>query len=263
LPKKKRKSASNHSEPGIGCKFLINKFGNVPDGGPIQVGHVLFLFTDNDKSVAKTIRAVAQKLQVPCKIRPHQMKAVTADILKHFAHLSREQEMKDFAAICHGPFTSYSIIHIPDTPEGHNVGSGNEETEMEVDQPVPDVQSSPELHPSKPAFGPSTPYKAVSSPSTPSKSVSGLSTPSELPIPSTPSVCTRSTEKVTPRKLILRKRLDFVSQTKMAMKKRYHRTVKGLRSNLDLQKLTQIKYLKQEIKRKRLMISVRMLSLHS
>ena len=70
-----------------------------------------------------TIRAVVEKLRIHCIIKPHEMKAVTVDVLGRFLHLTRENEMRTFAEICRVPFTSYRItsneeMEVSQSPSG-------------------------------------------------------------------------------------------------------------------------------------------------
>ena len=62
---------------------------------------------------------------------------------------------------------------------------------------------------------------------------------------------------MTPRKIVMKKRLDFVSQTKDAMKRRYHTVVKELRTKLNTPKRAQIGYLNQDIKRKKVSLAIK------
>ena len=61
-----------------------------------------------------------------------------------------------------------------------------------------------------------------------------------------------SGQVLTPRKVLLRKRLHFVSNRRRAEKKRYLKRVRKLRANIDIQRVNQIKYLNQDIERKKL-----------
>jgi hypothetical protein len=71
----------------------------------------------------------------------------------------------------------------------------------------------------------------------------------------TPRSSVRSSRRqlynLTPRKLKMKKRLEFVSQTNIAMKERHTNTVKKLQSQINTQKLNRMKYLNQDISRKK------------
>ena len=56
---------------------------------------------------------------------------------------------------------------------------------------------------------------------------------------------------VTPRKLKLKKRLDFMKSVRSAEKNRYKKKLKEYVDQLNVLKVSQIKYLKQEINRKK------------
>ena len=58
-------------------------------------------------------------------------------------------------------------------------------------------------------------------------------------------------EPDTPRKLKLKRRLDFVTETKTTMIRKYKKRVSMLQSAVDFQKIHQIKYLHQDINRKK------------
>ena len=78
-----------------------------------------------------------------------------------------------------------------------------------------------------------------------------------ITIISTNPCCSRDNTTLTPRGHKLQKRLHFVSKLRSDMKKRYMKAVKNLRSQLDVQRTTQIKYLNQELKRKQMALSAK------
>lgn len=61
----------------------------------------------------------------------------------------------------------------------------------------------------------------------------------------------------TPKKIQLRKRLDFVTKSKVDMKKQYKVKVAKLKSTINFAKVNQIKYLSQDIRRKKNMLTKR------
>ena len=58
----------------------------------------------------------------------------------------------------------------------------------------------------------------------------------------------RSATQITPRKVKLKKRLDFVTKSKLQMQQKYHENIKGLKAKL--KKPDRVKHLNQVIKRK-------------
>ena len=88
--------------------------------------HMLYIFNQNEKSAARTVRAVVEKLRIDCVIKVHEIKAVTVDIFCRFLYPTRDNEMRTFAVICRLPFTSYHII----SSEGEALVDRNEEKEV-------------------------------------------------------------------------------------------------------------------------------------
>ena len=75
---------------GVGEKYLTKYFRDFPehDHSQLKIGHVLHLYFQNERSVAKTMHAFAQRLNLRCS--PRQIRRVTVDVLKRFKHLSRQ-----------------------------------------------------------------------------------------------------------------------------------------------------------------------------
>lgn len=133
-----KKKKPINAKPGKARQFLTENFGFIQEGGPLSVGHVLFLFTENERSVAKTIRSVTEKLGVPCEILPHRMKAVT-DILNYYKNIQREHDMENFVKVCGEPFTSYTITAVTE-PELADVST--QALEPRPSEPVPSTSAS-------------------------------------------------------------------------------------------------------------------------
>ena len=85
-----------------------------------MIGNILSIFNQNEKSVARTIWVVVEKLRIDCVIKAHEMKTVTVDIFGRFLHLTRDKEMKTSAEICLVPFTRQLIplLEFVDIPGG-------------------------------------------------------------------------------------------------------------------------------------------------
>ena len=234
-PRKKRKVVPEKT--GKTRQYLMDNFCHVPDDvNALKNGHMLFIFFANDQSIAKTIRTVKETLQ--CRILPHQLVTLLGKSIHKFRNLSRDSDMEKFSTVCSEAYTGFTP---PDEPE-----------------PGPSMPGEPEPGPSmpgEPAPGPSMPGEPEPGPSMPGEPEPGPSTPQEPnPVP-TPSSRSSQRQPLTPREMKLKRRLDFVSQTKRSMKQNYLQTVRELRSQIDTQKLQKIKYLKQEINRKNISIA--------
>jgi len=82
----KKKKSLPPTKPGVARQYLVDHYSPINDQD-LKMGHVFLLLMEQDKSVAKTIRAVRDIL--PCIIRPNDMKTVLNN-LNSFKHLSRE-----------------------------------------------------------------------------------------------------------------------------------------------------------------------------
>ena len=71
-PKKKRRVLP--SKPGRTRQYLTDNFGTVPNRD-VQIGHVLFLYIENDRSFVGTIRAI-QHYVASSNFTPRQLKSL-------------------------------------------------------------------------------------------------------------------------------------------------------------------------------------------
>ena len=92
------------AKPGAARQYLMNTYSPISDRD-LKMGHVFLILMEQDKSVARTVRAVNEVF--PCIIRPNDMKSVL-NTLNSFKHLGREKEMQDFVQCCSEPFTLYT-----------------------------------------------------------------------------------------------------------------------------------------------------------
>ncbi|XP_041362917.1 L-threonine dehydratase catabolic TdcB-like isoform X1 [Gigantopelta aegis] len=103
-PKKKRRTLPP-VKPGIARRHVTKNFSALPGDGICRNGHVLFMYIENERSAAKTIRAVVDRFG----FRPTHMQIdtlVTRSIEK-FKCLSREVEKQRFDDICREVFRRY------------------------------------------------------------------------------------------------------------------------------------------------------------
>ena len=130
---------------GVGEKYLTKYFRDFPehDHSQLKIRHVLHLYFQNERSVAKTMHAFAQRLNLRCS--PRQIRRVTVDVLKRFKHLSRQNEMTSFAEICNESFTSYTVILDESDFTAGNRSGENEVLHQDLQETVPGpiVQTSP------------------------------------------------------------------------------------------------------------------------
>ena len=60
-------------KPGAARQYLMNTYSPISDRD-LKMGHVFLILMEQDKSVARTVRAVNEVF--PCIIRPNDMKSV-------------------------------------------------------------------------------------------------------------------------------------------------------------------------------------------
>ncbi len=231
--RKPRRRAPPPAKPGRALQHLKEFYSSSPsEREDLKIGHVLLLFCDHEKSVAKTIRAFCELLPATC---------TTANLVKpiikqfeSYKNLARETEKLQFVDFCDKPFTAFS------SPE-------QQEPEESISQPQnPDPVA---VQDGTFELGPSS---QQTSDSIPGPSGGPRPSPDSVPGPSGvrgPSPRLRVGE-LTPRKLKLKRRNIFISHQLSTEKKRYQKRIKDLREKVNIQKVNQIKYLNQDIKRK-------------
>ena len=240
---------------GAGEKHVTKCYRHFPEKNlsQLKVGHILYMYFQNERSVAKTIHAFAQRFN-PLRCTPHHIRRVTVDVLKRFKHLSRQKEMASFAKICKESFTSYSVIGL-DLDESELTASRSGENEVSH-QDVQEIVRGPNVHHQdiqEIVPGPSVHHQDIQE-ALPGSSVhqniqetvpgpivqrSPSIPPETLPeqtitgsplitIISTNPCCSRDNTTLTPRGHKLQKRLHFVSKLRSDMKNRYMKAVKNL-----------------------------------
>ena len=208
---------------GAARQHLLKDYSPIPDR-ELKMGHVFLLLMQHEKSIAGTIHAVNNLLT--CCVHPNDMKKVLNQ-LNGFKHLGRESEMEDFVQCCSEPFTMFvSTSVVASSPAMEPVPSTSDEPVHSAPfDPVPSTSNDEHI---------STPEQAMNVP----KSV-------------------RLSRGLTPRKLKLKKRLEFTSTLRSEERKRYIGRVKQLKALIDTPRLTKLKYLRQEINRKNARLSVK------
>ncbi|KAK6174995.1 hypothetical protein SNE40_013538 [Patella caerulea] len=223
--KKKRHSAPAPMKKGIARQHLIDIYSSI-DNQNLKIGHILHLFLENNKSVAATIQAVSPLLPFGT-LTPNKLKPLI-NKLECFKHLGRENEKDEFVEFCARPFMMSSMCDLPASP-----------TPMDV-SPTP----QPELDEGNSFEGSASTICAMEVLQT-----NHPSTQDPLPGPSNVNLFRLFRNEVTPRKVKLKRRLQFVSTLRSAEKKKFHTRVTVLNDKIDLQKVYQIKYLNQNIRR--------------
>ena len=228
--KRKRKSVFP-TKIGAARQHLLKDYSPIPDR-ELKMGHV-FLFTATREIHCGDYSCCQQPSYLLCT--PTKV----LNQLNGFKHLGRESEMEDFVQCCSEPFTMFvSTSVVASSP---------------VMEPVPSTSDEP-VH--------SAPFDPVSSTSndehisTPAQAMNDehISTPAQaMNVPKSVSL----SRGLTPRKLKLKRRLEFTSTLRSEERKRYIGRVKQLKALIDRPRLTKLKYLRQEINRKNARLSVK------
>ncbi|XP_014674001.1 PREDICTED: uncharacterized protein LOC106814216 [Priapulus caudatus] len=238
--KKKKRSAPPPAKPGVARQHLLDNYSEIPEDGDLKIGHVLYLFHENEKSVAKTIRAICSSLPVPCDIDPNAMKSIV-NSFESFQNLGREADKLRFVELCAEHFTSFVVRIIPTEPMDTSTSSDTPDVIMQPHQPEPQPSTSVECATTDPHLSSDTlpSHAAVAECDT-------LLTPASV----TPSPNLRH-GFLTPRKLSFKKRLDFLSNQRSLQKQRYFKKVAKLKAKLDLERVTELKYMNQALARRK------------
>ena len=223
------------SKPGLARQYLIDNFSLVPDGH-LKKGHILFLYLEHEKSIARTIRAVLEKLGGQMTVSPNNLNSII-HILDKYKNLQRENVMTNFVLVCSEDFTAFKEI----PPTQTTFGTHNDSV-MEVDDDVshPSINSSDEMA-----------QQVLPSPSQP-KEQEVMQTAMQVLAP-----IRWSRGKASPRKLRMKKRIQFLSQMRSTEKKKFAEKEKMYKELCDIQKAKKMKRLNQDIERKKNTISLK------
>ena len=102
----KKKKSVLPTKVGAARQYMMDTYSPIP-GQDLKMGNVFLLLVEQEKSVARTIRAVSEIFS--CSIRPNDMKTVLNN-LNSLKRLGREKEMEDFIQRCSEPFTMFTAI---------------------------------------------------------------------------------------------------------------------------------------------------------
>lgn len=241
---KKKRAPPPRARPGIARQHLNDFFESTSEDELVRNGHVLRIYLETSKSIAKTIRGVQSSFGAAYfSMQPNDLQRVTWKF-NRFQNFSRD--WKQFTEFCDEPFK------IPVRP------SATAERQELPDETANDFDSEPV--PSSSTLSPPLPMDVAESdhltapildhvefPAATTDSSSGsISGSSEFVAPA------RSRKlDVTPRKAKMCKRLEFVAKMRSSEKRKYAKRLKALKSQLDVERLAKIKYLHQDIKRKK------------
>ena len=240
IMKKKRRIPPLPAKPGIAHQHLLDHFAPIPENHDLKIGHVLRLFLKNNKSVAKTIRDVVPLLPASCIITPNDMAPIMRKFTS-FKNLGREKQKDNFVTFCSTPFTSFSELPL-DSVEL----AASPDQKMQDEEPTSESGSTNQVQIDKESG------LSIFSHHTPS--------PDGIPGPSgeggtSSSRSFRSTRgKDTARIKKLKERLEFVSRCRSVEKEKYKKQIKNLKEQINIQRVNEIKYLMQDIKRKKLSV---------
>ncbi|XP_071787284.1 uncharacterized protein [Asterias amurensis] len=285
MPPKKRKLALP-AKVGKIRQYLTDNFSIFPEElKNFKNGHVLLQYIINDSSRTKTIMAVMKKLP-SCVINLSQLQSLLTQA-KKFKNLRRDSEMEKYASLCNQLFNPVNEDPEPETSKLEHFDSPKElepqpgtsqqldpqpGTSQQLDpqpgtsqQLDPQPGTSQQLEPQPGTSQQLDPQPGTSQQLDPKPGTSAQLEPrpqrgtSEQPIdpqlPKTPrsSSSNRSSPRqglLTPRKLKLKKRLEYLSQTRSTMKLKYKNKIAKLRREINYQSLHKVKYLNQVITRK-------------
>lgn len=211
-PKKKHRSLPNpDAQPGIGRKYLIEKFSILPAIYEVKNGNILYVFISlGNCSRADTVRQLKQhyaSYSIKSSLNV-DIKRLVSQTLDKYKKLSDAREFEKFASICDEHFSIQEVdVCGQDIPSstGTLIPDPAIPSTSGTSIPGPDFSST---------CGPSQVDPVHDVPSTPEDILQ------TEPTSSTMTTTTRGrNELVTPRKAKMRKRLSFMSIKSSEMKK--------------------------------------------
>uniref|UniRef100_A0A8C7YFM4 Uncharacterized protein n=1 Tax=Oryzias sinensis TaxID=183150 RepID=A0A8C7YFM4_9TELE len=224
-------------KPGFIVEFTAEKYGNIPDAPPLRNGHVLHIFFQQNRSVPHTVKEIYKIVGTNYVVKAVQIHKLLSKTIKKYTKFSRESDRQHFQDVCDQVFTLHTLAQ----PSSHKAPSVSGESQLS--------------HPSTSQFEVSSPAIMTLSPLT----VSELSAGEESCTSSTqsPAVSVRTSPRIalTPEFQRIQRRLSFAVMTKSDMKKKYRDSVKSLQEKLKSSRVQQVKYLNQDIKRKKKIIA--------
>ena len=252
LPKKKRKlSVNQNAPPGTARCYLQENFSTLPLASEkLKNGHVLFVYvavagssrTETERHLKAHVPS-AEGYSVRTSLNSDIKCLVTKTLLK-YKRLKNPNEMKNFAAVCYEQFQF--LVRMPGASDSAAIPSTSDDTRfITIPTQHGDDQGTDDMA--------STPDTFCLAPVSPGSLVTPFTSPSATPLPTSsgPSSTLRSSrELLTPRKARLKKRLNFVSSMRSEQKQRMSRRIESLKANINLQRVTKVKYLNQQLERK-------------
>ena len=292
MPPKKKSKTQSDTQPGVTRCHLSTYFANLPESASLlKNGHILHVYMSAESSRAQTERVLQSQFptkHLPGSVLNSRIKSLVSRTLLKFKKLSNPKEFELFSGICNEAFNLGVLLPV----EGEAVADDlhvPERTTDEVDiadenPPLPHLTNSPP--PSVAVQQPTaadeveiaedavdrTPTQALPRPTAAAKvdiaedagaenpsTTDHFSTPTPTdaipqPIASISSVSRRSSQEVlTPRKEKLKKRLQFMSETKVKEADKFKSRIHVLKKKLKCPK----RVVNQALKRKAEQLAVK------
>ncbi|XP_023819113.1 uncharacterized protein LOC105357363 isoform X2 [Oryzias latipes] len=222
-------------KPGAMVEFITERYGNIPDAPPLRNGHVLSIFFQQKRKVTQTIQEISKILGSNVVVKPWQINYLLKKTIRKNPHFTRESDKQHFQDLCDQEFTCHTSAQ--PSPEAPSVSD-----EFKLSHP----STSQFEEVLAPTVMPSSPL-----------TVSEVTAEEEPCTSSTPPTAVRTSQRtpLTPGCKKIKKRLAFVMKTKSEMKKKYCESVKSLQVKLKSSSVQQLKYLNQDVKRKKQIIA--------
>ncbi|XP_072023757.1 uncharacterized protein [Amphiura filiformis] len=103
MGKKNTRKPPPPKKTGLNHQHLIDFYQSPPDDGKLKNGHVLFIYCQNGKSVAKTVRAVCPILPPACTTNANHVRTLGTNY-ERFKKPSQETERRNFVHFCDRQF---------------------------------------------------------------------------------------------------------------------------------------------------------------
>ena len=104
MPPKKKKRKAPAVKTGLARQHLADNFANLPSTRKtLQNGHVLYKYTENDRTISRTMASIGHLSSHDYTISTYKLQRLCKTFDK-FRHLTSKREFRNFALLCREEF---------------------------------------------------------------------------------------------------------------------------------------------------------------
>ena len=251
----KRRRIDPGVKQGVGRQYVIDTFSDMPDGGRLLNGHVMYIYLDNCSSLAKT-GAVVMSLNPKFMSIKYLIRRLVTRTLGKFRQLTDPKQLDIFKGICGQLFGVTRASHDGTTASTSADSLTRADPLIRADL-TPGVDPPLTVAPSTSTYAPSISVLSGTTSSDPSTSLhpsTAANTPTSTRLHTSAPVIVAASAGKCSRCAVLRDRLSKSLQVRKRMIESHRSKIATMKAKLSQSRT--VKVLNQKLKRKEQQIKI-------